>query len=78
VYDLYEAVEVPIVGCGGVTNWQDAIEYILAGATAVQVGTAIATEGPSVFGAISHGISSYLKRKGYKKVEDIVGLSHRS
>jgi dihydroorotate dehydrogenase (NAD+) catalytic subunit len=78
VYDLYARVKVPIIGCGGVTNWQDAIEYLLAGATAVQVGTAVATEGPVVFKAISHGISSYLKRKGYKRVEDIVGLSHRS
>ena len=78
VYDLYERVKVPIIGCGGVTDWQDAIEYLLAGATAVQVGTAIATEGPAVFKAISHGISGYLKRKGHKRVEDIVGLSHRS
>jgi dihydroorotate dehydrogenase (NAD+) catalytic subunit len=78
VYELYERVKVPIIGCGGVTNWQDATEYFLAGATAVQVGTAIATEGPAVFGAISTGISGYLKRKGYKRVQDIVGLSHRS
>lgn len=78
VYELYERVNIPIIGCGGVTNWQDATEYLLAGATAVQVGTAIATEGPTVFGAISTGISGYLKRKGYKRVEDIVGLSHRS
>lgn len=77
VYDLYERVKVPIVGCGGVTNWQDAVEYLLAGATAVQVGTAIATEGPAVFRTLSHGISSYLKRKGYERVEDIVGLSHK-
>jgi dihydroorotate dehydrogenase (NAD+) catalytic subunit len=78
VYELYERVKVPIIGCGGVTNWQDATEYLLAGATAVQVGTAIATEGPVVFRAISTGISGYLKRKRYKRVEDIVGLSHRS
>lgn len=77
VYDLYEEVKVPIVGCGGVTNWRDAVEYLLAGATAVQVGTAIATEGPTVFRTLSHGISSYLKRKGYERVEDIVGLSHK-
>jgi dihydroorotate dehydrogenase (NAD+) catalytic subunit len=78
VYDLYERVEVPIVGCGGVTKWQDAVEYLLAGAAAVQIGTAIATEGPGIFREVSHGISGYLKRKGYKRVEDIVGLSHRS
>lgn len=78
VYDLYERVEVPIIGCGGVTKWQDAVEYLLAGAAAVQIGTAIATEGPAIFRAVSHGISGYLKRKGYRRVEDIVGLSHKS
>jgi dihydroorotate dehydrogenase (NAD+) catalytic subunit len=78
VYDLYKRVEVPIIGCGGVTKWQDAVEYLLAGAAAVQIGTAIATEGPAIFREVSHGISGYLKREGYKRVEDIVGLSHRS
>ena len=78
VYELYESVKIPLIGCGGVANWQDATEYLLAGATAVQVGTAVATEGPPVFGAISTGISAYLKRKGYKRVGDIVGVSHRS
>jgi dihydroorotate dehydrogenase (NAD+) catalytic subunit len=78
VYELYESVKIPLIGCGGVTNWQDATEYLLAGATAVQAGTAVATEGPDVFGAISTGISAYLKRKGYKRVGDIVGISHRS
>jgi dihydroorotate dehydrogenase (NAD+) catalytic subunit len=78
VYDLYEKVKVPIIGCGGITKWQDAVEYLLAGAAAVQIGTAIATEGPGIFKEVSNGISGYLKRKGYKRVEDIVGLSHRS
>jgi len=78
VYDLYERVKVPIIGCGGVTNWQDAVEYLLAGATAVQVGTAIAIEGTAVFRAISHGVSSFLERKGYRRVKDLVGLAHRS
>ncbi|PIX31907.1 dihydroorotate dehydrogenase, partial [Candidatus Bathyarchaeota archaeon CG_4_8_14_3_um_filter_42_8] len=42
VYEIYEQVKVPIVGCGGVTNWRDAVEFLLAGATAVQIGTAVA------------------------------------
>ncbi len=78
VYELYQAVKVPLIGCGGVANWQDATEYLLAGATAVQIGTAVATHSPSVFGAISTGIGGYLKRKEFKRVGDIVGLSHRS
>jgi dihydroorotate dehydrogenase (NAD+) catalytic subunit len=77
VYEIYERVKVPIIGCGGVTSWQDAVEYFLAGTSAVQVGTAIATEGPTVFRTITRGIDAYLKRKGFASVREIVGLSHR-
>lgn len=78
VYEIYEAVDIPIIGCGGIINWKDAIEFILAGASAIQIGTAIAYRGLSVFSSIKNGISSYLRRKGYKSVRDIVGLSHKA
>jgi dihydroorotate dehydrogenase (NAD+) catalytic subunit len=77
VYDIYERVKVPIIGCGGIANWRDAVEFFLAGTSAVQIGTAIATKGSSVFRAVSRGIDAYLKRKGFKNVGEIVGLSHR-
>jgi len=78
VYEIYEHVKVPIIGCGGITNWQDAVEFVLAGATAIQIGTAIAQKGPNVFRAVTRGINAYLKKKGFKSVNEIVGLSHRS
>jgi len=78
VYEIYEKVKVPIIGCGGITNWRDAVEFLLAGATAIQIGTAIAIEGPNVFEAVAWGINSYLKKKGFKSVKEIVGLSHRN
>jgi dihydroorotate dehydrogenase (NAD+) catalytic subunit len=79
VYDIYEAAsETPIIGCGGVTTWQDAVEFFLAGATAVQVGTAVALENPRVFQAINRGVLDYLKRKGYGRVKEIVGVAHRT
>jgi dihydroorotate dehydrogenase (NAD+) catalytic subunit len=79
VYDIFEAqVKVPIFGCGGVTNWRDAIEFLLAGASAVQIGTAIALEQPSLFQSINRGIEAYLKKKGYRSVKEIVGLSHQT
>ena len=78
VYDIYEQVKVPIIGCGGVTTWRDAVEFLLAGASAIQIGTALATEGKGVFGAVTHGIRKYLKKKSFKSVGEIVGLSHRS
>ena len=78
VYEIYEKVKVPIIGCGGVTDWRDATEFLLAGASAVQIGTAVAIKGPNVFKSIIRGINSYLKKKGLKSVKEIVGLSHRS
>ncbi len=77
VYEIYESIEVPIVGCGGVTNWQDAVEFMLAGASAVQIGTAIASEGLGVFRSVTRGVDSYIRKKGFRSVQDIVGLSHR-
>jgi dihydroorotate dehydrogenase (NAD+) catalytic subunit len=78
VYEVYEQVDVPIVGCGGITDWRDALEFLLAGASAVQVGTAIADEGLGVFRAVTLGIGAYLKKKRWRSVSEIVGLSHRS
>jgi dihydroorotate dehydrogenase (NAD+) catalytic subunit len=78
VYEIYEHVKVPIIGCGGITNWRDAVEFMLAGATAVQIGTAVALKGSSVFKAVTRGIDVYLKRKGFESVDEIVGLSHRN
>ncbi len=78
VYEVYEQVKVPIIGCGGITNWRDAVEFLLAGASAVQIGTAVALKGSSVFKAVSRGIEAYLRKNRFKSVNEIVGLSHRS
>jgi dihydroorotate dehydrogenase (NAD+) catalytic subunit len=76
VYDVYRSVDVPIIGCGGITSWQDAVEFMLAGASAVQIGTAIAFKGLDVFRSVSEGINAYLKKKGFKNIEEIVGIAH--
>jgi dihydroorotate dehydrogenase (NAD+) catalytic subunit len=78
VYDIYEQVKAPIFGCGGVTTWQDAVEFLLAGASAVQIGTAIATQDPTVFKTVNRGIQAYLKKKKFRSVKEIVGQAHRS
>ncbi len=77
VYELYESVEVPIIGCGGVATWRDAAEFMMAGASCVQIGTAVASEGLGVFKSVTNGLESFLKTKGFKSVNDLVGLSHR-
>jgi dihydroorotate dehydrogenase (NAD+) catalytic subunit len=76
VYDIAEELDVPIIGCGGVTDWRDAIEFLLAGASAVQIGTAVAAD-MEVFGSIAKGVESYLRRKHFGSVKEIVGLAHR-
>jgi dihydroorotate dehydrogenase (NAD+) catalytic subunit len=79
VYDLFEAdLKVPIFGCGGVASWQDAVEFLLAGASAVQIGTAIAMDDLGVFQKVNKGLQSYLIKKGYGSVKEIVGLSHQA
>ena len=78
IYELYSAkLNVPLIGCGGVTNWRDAVEFLLAGASAIQIGTAIALKNINVFNTINKGINEYLKKKRIRSVNEIVGLSHK-
>jgi len=76
VYDIADQYEVPIIGCGGVSNWRDAVEFLLAGASAVQIGTAVADD-IEVFQSITKGVENYLRKKNARSVKDIVGLAHR-
>ncbi len=78
VYDLYEAIKTPIIGCGGITDWRDAVEFLLAGASAIQIGTAIALHNPAVFQNINRGIVAYLKKKKHRSIKEIVGQAHRN
>jgi dihydroorotate dehydrogenase (NAD+) catalytic subunit len=76
IYELYENLKTPIIGCGGITDWKDAIEFFLAGASAIQVGTAIASNDLTIFNSINRGVSRYLKKKKIRSLKEIVGLSH--
>ena len=77
VYEIYREVDVPVIGCGGITDSRDAVEFILAGASAIQIGSAIAFKGLRVFKSVTRGIDDYVKKKDFGRVKDIVGLSHR-
>ena len=77
VYEIYEAVDIPVIGCGGVRTWRDAVEFMLAGALAIQIGSAIAYEDLSIFKRIADGIEDYLSRKKFRSVREIVGLAHK-
>jgi dihydroorotate dehydrogenase (NAD+) catalytic subunit len=75
VYDLYAALEIPVIGVGGVSSWQDALEMMMAGASAVQVGSAV-YDRLDIFSEISTGVEAFLQKKGYSNVKSLIGLAH--
>ncbi|HCC85259.1 MAG TPA: dihydroorotate dehydrogenase [Porphyromonadaceae bacterium] len=72
VWQVYHAVSIPVIGMGGICNWQDAIEFILAGATALQVGTCNFID-PSASVKIVEGIEEYLLRHQIDSVTELIG-----
>jgi len=72
VWQVAKAVKIPVVGLGGIMNAADAIEFMLAGASAIQIGTANFID-PTVSVKVVDGINDYLDRHGYKSVTEIIG-----
>ena len=78
VYEISSKYDIPIIGCGGVSTWEDAVEFFLAGASSVQLGSAVGDNWIEVFQEINNGIIQYMKRKNYSKIEEMVGLAKKS
>lgn len=76
VYEVYEELGAEIIGCGGISSWKDVAEMLLAGAKAVQVGTAYA-KNEGVVADILRGLRDWLELIGFKNLRDVVGLAHR-
>ncbi|MBT9146660.1 MAG: Dihydroorotate dehydrogenase B (NAD(+)), catalytic subunit [Syntrophomonadaceae bacterium] len=74
VYKVAGAVDVPVIGCGGITTASDAIEFIMAGASAVQVGTAIFTN-PRAPLDILEGIEQFMKKEGIEDIAELIGAA---
>jgi dihydroorotate dehydrogenase (NAD+) catalytic subunit len=72
VYECRRAVKIPIVGMGGIASARDAIEFLIAGATAVQVGTANFVD-PFIWPKLLEGVGEYLRRHGIARVQDLIG-----
>lgn len=72
VWQVAKAVNIPVVGLGGIMNWRDAVEFLLAGATAIEIGTANFID-PAVTVKVAQGIDDYLNRHGYSSVKEIIG-----
>ena len=78
VYEISSKYDIPIIGCGGISTWEDAVEFFLAGASAIQLGSAVGDNWVEVFDEINKGILQYMKRKDYSKIEDMIGLAKKS
>jgi len=76
VYEIYQAVDVPIIGTGGVMDGRDAVEMIMAGATAVGVGSAVYYRGVDVFGEIAQETAAFMVEHGHKTLADLRGMAH--
>ncbi len=75
VYQAFTVLNIPIIACGGIMNFSDAVEYILAGATAVQVGAGNFVN-PMLMKEVIDGIDDYLFNNGYKSLTEIRGVAH--
>lgn len=76
VYEVSEAVDIPVIGIGGIMNWKDAIEFIMAGAAAIQVGSANFIK-PDISLDIIEGIKDFLTKEGVKSIDEIKRIARR-
>lgn len=76
VWQAYETVHIPIIACGGIASWRDAVEYLMAGASAVQVGSCNFND-PMTMHNIIHDLDSYLHRNGIASVRELRGAAHK-
>ena len=78
VYDCYKATEgkMPIIGTGGITTGEDAIEFMMAGATTVGIGTAVYYRGIDVFKKVSQEMEQWMKKEKVMNLKEIVGAAH--
>jgi len=76
VYTVYDNVDIPIIGVGGISNFEDVVEFLFAGARAVQIGTSIMDGGVEVFGKINKDLEEFMNKKGYESIDEMIGLAH--
>jgi dihydroorotate dehydrogenase (NAD+) catalytic subunit len=77
VYDAYTNCDIPIIGVGGISNYKDVVEFLYAGASAIQIGTSIMYEGIEIFSTIASDLKKFMETNGFKSIEEMVGYAHR-
>ena len=78
VYEIYETVKVPIIGTGGITYGKDALEMMMAGATAVGIGTGVYYRGTQVFRKVCDEMQQWMRKNKVRNLEAIKGIAHKS
>lgn len=78
VYDVYDAVDIPVIGVGGISNYEDVVEFLYAGASAVQIGTSIMNEGVEVFSNISKDLEVFMDEHNFNSIAEMVGYGHKN
>ncbi|MCP4647239.1 MAG: dihydroorotate dehydrogenase [bacterium] len=76
VYEAYKATKLPIIGTGGVTTGRDAVEMIMAGASATGIGTGVYYRGTEIFSKVSKEIQEFMDKEGYKSIKEMRGIAH--
>ena len=76
VYELYKQVSIPIIGVGGISTGEDAIEYLMAGASGIQIGTAVYSRGVNVFHQISLEMKKWMNDHNIQQVSELIGVAH--
>jgi dihydroorotate dehydrogenase (NAD+) catalytic subunit len=75
VYQIRRAVDIPIIGVGGIQDWRGAMEMMMVGASAVQIGSAVTTRGLDIFRDVTAGMAKFLEMKGLRSIRDVVGTA---
>jgi len=75
VYEMTSAVDIPVVGVGGIMTGNDALEYLMAGASAVQIGSGVHYRGITVFREVANELETFLESHGYEGLGDIIGIA---
>ncbi|ODS30107.1 MAG: dihydroorotate oxidase [Candidatus Scalindua rubra] len=76
VYDIYESVKIPIIGTGGISSGRHAIEMIMAGATAIGIGTGIYQRGMDIFKKVCQEMETWMSENNFNSIDEMIGIAH--
>jgi dihydroorotate dehydrogenase (NAD+) catalytic subunit len=75
IYQIRRAVDLPIIGVGGVQDWRGALEMMMVGASAVQIGSAVTSHGLEIFRDVTTGMSKFLEQRGWGSIRQVIGIA---